>query len=170
MKVAVLGCGAIGGLILGYLSKGNQDVVGLVRDYQREPLLKEGLIIEGVRGSHKIKVNINTKLKQRVDLAIFAAKTNDLEELIKDNREILKDSMIVSTQNGIQADYLLSSFYKPEKLISGIVMFGATFYSPNKIVHNFEGDFIELEPGDNTIVFTGTAGAGVKISFRASYY
>lgn len=31
---------------------------------------------------------------------------------------------------------------------------------------NFEGDFITLEPGDNTIVYTGTAGATVKITHR----
>ncbi|MEI8350098.1 MAG: hypothetical protein WCI77_08080 [Candidatus Omnitrophota bacterium] len=35
---------------------------------------------------------------------------------------------------------------------------------------NFEGDFIELEPGNNTIVFTGTAGATVKITHRDCWY
>jgi hypothetical protein len=35
---------------------------------------------------------------------------------------------------------------------------------------DFEGDFIELEPGDNTIVFTGPILTGVKITFRDTYY
>jgi len=35
---------------------------------------------------------------------------------------------------------------------------------------DYEGDFIELEPGDNTIVFTGTAGATVKITHRDCWY
>lgn len=35
---------------------------------------------------------------------------------------------------------------------------------------NFEGDFFELLPGNNTIVFTGTAGSTVKIEYRDSWY
>ncbi len=142
MKIAVLGCGAIGSLILGYLSKEGKDVIGVVRDYQKEPLLKEGLLIEGVRGSQTIEVKVDTELKQAVDLAIFATKTNDLEETINNNIKFLKSSVALSTQNGIQADYLLNSSFPKERLISSIVMFGATLYPPNKAVHNFEGDFI----------------------------
>ena len=35
---------------------------------------------------------------------------------------------------------------------------------------NFEGDFITLNPGNNTIVFTGTTGSSVKITHRPTYY
>ena len=35
---------------------------------------------------------------------------------------------------------------------------------------DYEGDFIELESGDNTIVFTGTAGSTVKITHRDAWY
>jgi len=35
---------------------------------------------------------------------------------------------------------------------------------------NFEGDFIYLDHGNNTIVFTGTAGATIKITHRDTYY
>ncbi len=142
MKVAVLGCGAIGGLVLGYLSREGCDVIGIVRDYQKELLLKAGLNIEGVRGNQAIKVKVDTALRERVDLAIFATKINNLEDIIKENIAFLKDSTALSTQNGIQADYLLNKFFVPEKIITGIVMFGATFYAPSKVVHNFEGDFI----------------------------
>lgn len=37
-------------------------------------------------------------------------------------------------------------------------------------IKNFEGDLIELDPGDNTIVFTGTAGTRVQVARRAAYY
>jgi len=33
-------------------------------------------------------------------------------------------------------------------------------------IENFEGDFVTLDPGDNTIVFTGTASTAVKITHR----
>jgi phage-related protein len=35
---------------------------------------------------------------------------------------------------------------------------------------NFEGDFLTLEPGNNTIVYTGTANAIVKITHKDAYY
>jgi len=35
---------------------------------------------------------------------------------------------------------------------------------------NFEGDFIDLDTGNNTIIFTGPAGTTVKITFRDCWY
>jgi len=37
-------------------------------------------------------------------------------------------------------------------------------------IENFEGDFITLDPGDNTIVFTGTASTNVVITHRDTWY
>jgi len=142
MKVAVLGCGAIGGICLGYLSRQNLDLIGVVKDYQKDALSKDGLFMEGVRGNSKAKVRVDTLLTEEPDLAIFATKTNNLEQIIKDNIKFLKKSIVVSTQNGLQADYILGSFFDKDKIVSGIVMFGATFYPPNRVIHNFEGDFI----------------------------
>lgn len=164
MKIAVLGCGAIGGLFLGYLSKAGHDVTGIVRDYQKKPLLAEGLKIEGACGEQTIEVSVNTRLTEKVDLVIFATKTAELETAAKDNFKFIKEAVAVSTQNGIQADYLLSSFFPKERLISGVVMFGATFYAPNRIVHNFIGDLIlgsiegvKIDKLDQTVAVLKTA-------------
>jgi len=79
---------------------------------------------------------------EKVDIAILATKINDLNLVIKNNLEYLEDSSLVTTQNGIRADYILNEYFPKENIITGIVMFGATFYAPNKVVHNFEGDLI----------------------------
>ena len=142
MKIAVLGCGAIGGLFLGYLTKDNKDVVGIVKDYQKEAIEKQGLVIEGIRGNSTVKPKIDTQLREKVDIVIFATKINDLEYLVSKNIEQLKDSILVTTQNGVRADYILNKHFRKESIVTGIVMFGSTFYAPNKIVHNFDGDFI----------------------------
>ena len=143
MRIAVLGCGAIGGLFLGYLTKKGHNVIGIVKDYQKGPLAGEGLIIEGVTGQHTFKVNVDTRLREKVDLAIFATKINNLEEVVKENIEYLKDAKVITTQNGIKADYILGEYFPKDKIITGIVMFGATFYAPNRVVHNF-GDGLIL--------------------------
>lgn len=142
MKIAVIGCGAIGGLFLGYLSEKKKDTTGVVRDYQKEPFQNAGLHIEGARGKKDCKVKVDTKLSEKVDLAIFATKLNDLEAVVKENKRFLENSLLLTTQNGVGADDILNKHFPEEKIITGIVMFGATFYAPNKIVHNFDGDLI----------------------------
>ena len=104
MKIAVIGCGAIGGLFLGYLSESNSDVIGVVREYQKQEILKQGLFIEGVRGRINIHPKVDVRLKEKPDLAILATKINDLEKAVEDNIEYLKDSILLTTQNGIRAD------------------------------------------------------------------
>ena len=57
MKVAVIGCGAIGGLILGCLSQKGVDILGVVKEYQKDILLRDGINFAGVRG----KFNVDRK-------------------------------------------------------------------------------------------------------------
>ncbi|MFO8052347.1 MAG: 2-dehydropantoate 2-reductase [Candidatus Omnitrophota bacterium] len=142
MQIAVLGCGAIGGLFLGHLSKESKDVLGVVRNYQLDSLEKEGLIVKEENKEEKVNVKFNIKLTKPVDLAIFATKTNNLEEITKENIDYLQDAVVVSAQNGLRAENILSKFFPPEKIITTIVMFGATFYPPNKVVSNFSGNLI----------------------------
>lgn len=142
MRVAVLGCGAIGGLFLGYLFEKDIDVYGVVREYQKVAFSQDGLVIEGARGSFSIKPGVDTRLTKKVDIAIFATKINDLENIVKENIDYLRDALVFTTQNGVRADYILREYFSPRQIITGIVMFGATLYSPNTIVHNFEGDVI----------------------------
>lgn len=142
MNIAVIGCGAIGGLFLGYLHEAGKNPVGIVREHQLQSINNEGLLIEGPRGNKTHKVNASTKVESNIDLAIFATKINDIEKAIIDNHEYLKESVVLSTQNGVEADYILKKYFPTQNIITGIVMFGGTYYPPNKIVHNFEGGLI----------------------------
>jgi len=142
MKVAVIGCGAIGGLFLGYLSDKGINISGIARQSQRQAFIGQGLLIDGARGQKEYKVKSDTQLRERVDLAIFATKINDIEEAIEANLNYLKGAVVLSTQNGIAADYILSKYFPKENIATGIVMFGATFSPPNKIIHNFEGELV----------------------------
>lgn len=163
MKTAVLGMGAIGGLFAGYLKEKNADVLGVARPCQIDFFQKQGLIINGVRGQSIIKkLEMSPRLTYPVDLAVFAVKTQDLETVVKDNLDFLKDAYILSTQNGIRAEYILERYFKREKIISGIVLFGASFAGQNKISHNFEGDLIlgsvfeeKIEGIENIVCFLG---------------
>ena len=143
MKIGIIGSGAIGGLFLAYLSDRHKDIVCTGRPYQIAAFLKEGLFIDGVRGQKQINnIRISTRLKEKVDLAILAVKTQDLDEVVSANKAVLKNSLLMTTQNGVQADYLLAKDFKRSRILTSIVMFGSTFTPPNRIMHNFEGEVV----------------------------
>lgn len=147
MKIAVIGAGAIGGVVAAYLKKAGEDVLLIGRNDQVDAVNAKGLMIKGVRGAETIKVRALTRLDKPYDLVIFAVKTQDIEEAFAHNSEFLEQStLILTAQNGVQADNILSVHFERDQQLSSIVMFGATYIKPGEIIHNFEGDWIIGRP------------------------
>jgi 2-dehydropantoate 2-reductase len=142
MKVAVIGLGAIGGLVAAYLKAKGVPVICVGRLEQKKAIDKEGLMVEGVRGRSLVFLDVKARLEEKVDLAIITVKTQDISDAVDKSREFLMGPVILSAQNGVRADKLLEMMLGKEKLISSIVMFGATYVPYNKIVHNFEGNWL----------------------------
>lgn len=142
MKITVIGAGAIGSLVAGYLKLKNEDVSLVGHRDSVKAIQEKGLQISGVRGNFNLKIDIAEKLNYKPNLVILATKTQDIDTAIKDNLEFLLDATILTTQNGVRADELVAQYIPKENIISSIVMFGATYLEPVKIVHNFEGSWI----------------------------
>jgi 2-dehydropantoate 2-reductase len=146
MKIAVIGAGAIGGVVAAYLKKAGEDVVLVGHADQVNAVNAKGLTIKGSRGTETIKLPALTRLDKPYDLVIFAVKTQDLEEAYAHNSEFLESGLVLTTQNGVQADNILSSHFDRDRQLSSIVMFGATYIKPGEITFNFEGDWIIGRP------------------------
>ncbi len=147
MKIAVIGAGAIGSVVAGYLSKAKEEVLLVGRPNQVQKIQRDGLKIKGVRGSETIFLKSATGLDQEYDLVIFTVKTQDLEDAFAENHFHLGGkSLILTTQNGVQADNLLSVHFDREQLISSIVMFAATYTEVGEVTFNFAGDWILGRP------------------------
>jgi 2-dehydropantoate 2-reductase len=146
MKIAVIGAGAIGSVVAGYLTQAKEEVSLVCHPEQLEALKNKPLIINGVRGKVAVKINAIATLQERVSLIILCVKTQDIYQALKDNQQFIKDRLLLSTQNGVQADNILKLFLKPEDIMSSIIMFGATYLRPGEVVHNFEGDIIIGRP------------------------
>jgi 2-dehydropantoate 2-reductase len=149
MKIAIIGSGAIGGLIAGYLKDKGQDVILSGHKDSAKAIYENGLEISGCRGDFKIKIDIFEKLSHNVDLVILATKTQDIEKALEQNHKYLENPLILTTQNGVHADEIVAKYIKRENIISSIVMFGATSIEPGKIVHNFEGKWVLGRPYSN---------------------
>lgn len=142
MKIAVIGSGAIGGLVAGYLKFKEADVSLVSRIQARDIIKEHGLKISGSRGNIGVKINVSDRLDYHPDLVILAVKTQDISKAIRDNLEFLKDATILTTQNGVQAEHIVARYIHKENIVSSIIMFGSTSLNPGKITHNFEGEWI----------------------------
>ena len=146
MKIAVLGAGAIGSVVAGYLVKSGHDVTLTGRPDHVQAIEKNSLHIKGARGGETFQIKALTALDRSYDLTIWTVKTQDITEAFAQNKKHLQTGLVLSTQNGVQADHILSGYFAKEKLISSIVMFGATYVHPGEVTFNFEGDWIVGRP------------------------
>jgi len=151
MTIAVIGAGAIGSVVAAYLTKAGVDVTLIGREDQVNAVNTGGLRVKGARGEETVKISAKTRLDKQVDLVIFTVKTQDIGAAVVENHEFLSNTLILSSQNGVQADRLLRKDYPPQAITSSIVMFGATYTDPGEVTFNFEGDWIigkPFEPND----------------------
>lgn len=155
-SVAVIGAGAIGSVVAGYLTKAGVDVLLVGRKDQADAIAQNGLTIVKADGKDVVKVRTATVLDKEYDLVIFTVKTQDIEDAYQANHKILHPyTNILTSQNGVQADNIISTHFEPEKVISSIVMFGATYIKPGEVTYNFPGDWIIGKPfGANDIRVT----------------
>ncbi|MFA6216654.1 MAG: 2-dehydropantoate 2-reductase [Candidatus Omnitrophota bacterium] len=142
MKIAIIGGGAIGGLIAGYLKFKGEMASLIVRPEQANAIRDNGLTVTGTRGNIKVTVDVFESLQETFDLVILTVKTQDIVKTIKQNLKFLKNSTILTIQNGVQADILVAELVPREHIISSIVMFGATYVAPAHVAQNFEGPWV----------------------------
>jgi 2-dehydropantoate 2-reductase len=146
VKVAVIGAGAIGGLVAAYLKDKGEDVLLVARPQTAKKIQADGLKVSGCRGSLQVKIEAVERLTAPADLIILATKTQDLEAALKENRQFLPGAAVLTTQNGVSGDEIAAAFVLKEEIISSIVMFGATSLEPGRVLHNFEGGWIIGRP------------------------
>ena len=149
MKLAIIGAGAIGSVAAAYLHKAGVDVTLIGREDQVAVIQEKGLKVTGVRGEETFQIRALSQLDQKYDLVIFTTKSQDLEMAFAHNSQFLEDCLVLSSQNGVQGDNILSSHFYPDLQLSSIVMFGATYIQPGEVVFNFEGDWIIGKPWES---------------------
>ena len=142
MRIAVIGAGAIGCLVAGYLKEKGQAVTLVGHGQTVKAIQDNGIAISGARGSFKVPVSISETLSYIPDLVILTTKTQDIDSALADSAQLIQNSLLLTTQNGVQADKLAAKYLPVAKVLSSIVMFGATNLESGKVIHNFEGSWI----------------------------
>ncbi len=142
MRIAVIGAGAIGCLVAAYLKEKGEEVTLVGHNSVVKVIKEKGISVSGVRGNFLVQIGASDTLNYIPDLVILATKTQDIHSALQDNSHLLQNSLLLTIQNGVQADNLAAKYLSKEKIISSIVMFGSTNLEPGKVVHNFEGSWV----------------------------
>lgn len=151
MKIAVIGAGAMGGVVGGLLQRGGNEVALL--DVSREvidAINAGGLRVDDREGNSEI-VNVratdNPAEVGVVDLAIVFVKCYHTEAAVRGAAPMIGDQTIVlSLQNGWGNGPRIAGLVGEERLLLGVCYHSATVLGPGRVLHAGKGPTFIGEP------------------------
>lgn len=143
MKIFIVGVGAVGGYFGGKLARAGFDVTFISRGQTLDSLKKNGLQIKSYTGDFIIKnpkVTDDFKELAKADIILLCVKSYSTKELAKAIKKVIPDkAIIVSLQNGIENEDVLSEILGKEKVIGSVVFITSSMPEPGLIKHTSYG-------------------------------
>ena len=136
MKVGVLGVGAMGSLFGGSLKLAGYDVKLIFRNKKNQNLVnKNGLKLNLDSGKHIVYPNaIHTSDNHTFDLILILTKTTHTFNALSSIKHLIKPlTVLMSLQNGLGNDLVLSKFTSKSNVIYGTSMAPADLIHPGEV-------------------------------------
>ncbi len=157
MKIAVLGCSALGMLIGSYLSKNNEVYLVDIDKARINEINSKGVVIfENDGSSYKAFPSATTKAVEvgKADLVIFFVKPFCYESAIKNNKNLIdKNTYVMTLQDISDYDNVFAKYISEDKIILGNTAHISSIIKGkdrNHISHDGSGQsHINLPFGDN---------------------
>ena len=139
-KILVMGAGAVGSLVGGYLALGGNDVTLIGRKKHVDAINSNGLCIKlgGVERSG-IKENLKAvqdagELNDTFDIVIISVKSFDTPTVLEQLRNtITEGTTLLSLQNGISNEAVIHNAYPKNTLLAGIICMTLNFVTSGHI-------------------------------------
>jgi 2-dehydropantoate 2-reductase len=126
MRIYMIGAGAMGGVYGGLLARAGYDVTLIdPREDHIRKIQSEGITVEGVRGTHVIRLPAQCDYAglPRADLAIIFTDANSTRDAAKAIKELLNpDGFALTLQNGIGNVEALIAELGRQRVIAGVSM------------------------------------------------
>ena len=139
LRIYVIGAGAMGGFYGGLLRNAGYDVSLIdIRQDHVETINRDGLKVDGVRGSHVIRIPACTDCRDLApcDLAIVFTDSNATREAAITAKAVLKpDGFAMTLQNGIGNVEVLIDSLGRERVVAGVTMNSGAHPEPGKSVY-----------------------------------
>jgi 2-dehydropantoate 2-reductase len=125
MKIAVVGCGGIGGVVAGVLASKSLNVVCVeIIEESVQVIREQGIKLEGKKGSFHARVsavNSFTATKESFDIIIISVKSGALDLAFRSAKDYLcEGGLILTLQNGLEI-LTLSKLNPGVKIVAGAV-------------------------------------------------
>jgi len=123
MKIAFLGAGAVGLSVAGMMSR-ECEVYAVCRKRHSDAIKSEGLVLTGIWGDHNFSFPCGQRLPpdEKFDYIFITSKSQDTREICRVNSEALKKSNVISLQNGIGNEEIISEY--TGRVIGGMIITG----------------------------------------------
>ena len=133
-RILILGCGSVGGIIAGGLLRKGYKLTLIAHNEQITQVLNEhGLRVATPDGSWEIPAPAHRELDETMglyDIVILAMKATSVEAAAERVRDYLSpEGYVVTLQNGVVEDKVASILGR-DKVIGGLVGWGATMQGP----------------------------------------
>jgi 2-dehydropantoate 2-reductase len=141
MKIAILGCGAMGSVYAALLGDAGHEVwaIDSWQDHV-DAIKRNGLRLEGASGSRVVKINVTNDTSEAgvCDLVIIATKAMHVETAAYSAFPLIDtDTTVLSIQNGLGGPQTAAKILGAEKVAVGVVGgFGASIKEPGYAHHN----------------------------------
>lgn len=139
LTILVMGSGAVGSTVGGFLSKAGHNVHLVGRAAHMSAINKSGLRITGIWGEHHItSLHTYTSIEQvpdlSIDLVLLSVKGFDTEAALTALRpRVSEDTLIASVQNGLGNAERIAEHYGWDRCIESRVMFGTVIHEPGSV-------------------------------------
>lgn len=171
MKIAVVGCGAMGSVYAGLLSDAGNDVIVVDRwaDHVRA-INTAGLRVEGASGDRTVRIKAYTAAPEEpAGLVIIAGKAAQVADFASEAKKLIgPDTLVLTIQNGLGSADIVAASVGAERLAVGIAAaFGASLRGPAHAHHNGMeavriGAYAGLDPARVETIAAVWRGAGFK--------
>jgi 2-dehydropantoate 2-reductase len=141
MKIAIVGCGAMGSVYAALLGNAGHEVWAIDSWKDHVDAIREhGLHLEGASGDHTVRIHASTNAADagKCDLVIIATKAMHVEQAAQASKSMLgTDTMVLSIQNGLGGPDVAARVLGKERVMVGVVGgFGASMRGPGHAHHN----------------------------------
>ena len=133
MRVAVIGAGAVGGLLAALLDRAGHDVEVTARGEHLAAIKRDGLLLDGGYGEHVAHVAAWETLRGRPEIAILATKAQDAGAALRANAAALGGVPLLVVQNGLGGIAVAREAAPKSPLLGGLALFATSYLSPGHI-------------------------------------
>ena len=140
MRIAVLGCGAMGSIYTALLASSGHDVIAIDNNNEHVRAINtHGLRVTGASGDRCIKIPAYTQpIDQPTELLIIAVKGKQIEPACTLAKPLIdRETLILTIQNGLGSSDEVADLVGKDRLIVGVAQgFGASLKAPGHAHHN----------------------------------